>query len=86
MPLKITDSNLVEHDVLVYNDLDPACFECFSSSGKLVPTVIVDGVTIVGNGASVPLSIVGGAGEANTASNVGAIGTGIFKQKTGIKL
>ena len=50
-------------------------------------TTVTTNSTLSGNGtASNPLSVVGGIGETNTASNVGSGGTGFFKQKAGANL
>lgn len=45
--------------------------------------------TITGQGTQnspISINVVGGSGEINTASNVGTVGVGIFKQKVGVNL
>lgn len=44
------------------------------------------GATVSGGSGSATITIGGGTGEANTASNVGTAGVGIYKTKTGVDL
>jgi hypothetical protein len=64
---------------LIGADIDPITLgvKRLASGGTIVLTQDGDTVTIAS-----PLS----SGEANTASNIGTAGTGVFKQKTGINL